>query len=192
MSTEKSTTVYFVILSISLFVNWGLAMRALNANEVECVPLTIPEKEEVQVKITPKDKLIEYISGEYRATKSQAKHIVETVYTYTESTNFPPPKLVFAVIAVESSFRPEVESHKGAKGLMQVMPINEPGETMEDNIIAGIWVLQQYRSFVSTDEAALAAYNVGITAYKKGRRSNKYVAKVQKELKKFEVLTYNF
>lgn len=33
-----------------------------------------------------------------------------------------PPSLALAVISVESGFRPECQSHKGAEGLMQVVP----------------------------------------------------------------------
>jgi len=179
------------VLAISLILATPFIVSASTSVE-EC--MTVPTVEPPVVSQSfpdPREKLTQYITSNYRVTAPEAKHIVETVYSYSAGIDFPPPHLVFAVIAVESSFRPTVVSHKGARGLMQVMPINEPGVTIEDNILAGIWVLQKYRARVATDEAALQAYNVGITAYKKGRRSTKYLSKVQKEKKRFEVLTFN-
>ena len=85
------------------------------------------------------------------------------------------PYLVAAVIAVESSFRPEVVSHQGAIGLMQLMPdtatwagqmVRSPVETEhlldpETNIALGSWYLQYLRAQFSTTASWLAAYNAG-------------------------------
>ncbi len=88
------------------------------------------------------------------------------------------PSLVYAIIKTESNFSPEVESHVGARGLMQLMPetidwavenipikpfsyadINKP----DMNIHIGCWVLRFLLDAFDNDEAlSIAAYNAGI------------------------------
>ncbi len=60
------------------------------------------------------------------------------------------PELVTAVLLVESSARPWVQSPKGAVGLMQVMPhmmaplgLAGNAATIESNIEAGCWILAE-------------------------------------------------
>jgi len=81
--------------------------------------------------------------------------------------------LVLAVIAVESSFRPDARSHVGARGLMQLMPrtaasiarhlqredydITDP----EFNIEAGTYYLGYLIRRFGREDLALAAYNAG-------------------------------
>ncbi len=145
------------------------------------------------LKLPPTDKqaLSQHIAKTYRVKPQLATNIVQTVYAYTDSTDFPSPVLVLAVMATESSFRPDVVSTVGALGLMQVKPVHNPGTTIEDNILTGIWVLQKYRMRVDTDVGAIMAYNIGITAFKSGRTNDKYVDKVVgKQLEFAEVLRY--
>ncbi|TVM15824.1 lytic transglycosylase [Oceanidesulfovibrio indonesiensis] len=77
------------------------------------------------------------------------------------------PKLVTAVIEVESGFRPDVTSHKGAEGLMQIMPatqrdlgVTKPHDP-EDNIAGGVRYLRMMLDRFSRLDLALAAYNAG-------------------------------
>ena len=78
--------------------------------------------------------------------------------------------LVKAVIKVESDFDPRVVSHRGAKGLMQLMPATalelgvsdpfDPGQS----IYGGTYYLRQMLdTFNSNLDHALAAYNAGPT-----------------------------
>jgi len=80
------------------------------------------------------------------------------------------PKLVQAVIAVESNFDSKATSHKGAMGLMQVMPktadicdVHEPHHAV-NNLMGACEclrrLLNRYRGNLSL---ALAAYNAGPT-----------------------------
>lgn len=102
------------------------------------------------------------------------------------------PDLVRAVIQAESAFNPRARSHKGAMGLMQLMPataaefgVLDPYDPAE-NIRAGVAYLKQLlRSFAGKVELALAAYNAGPTAVKKYggtvppyRETRAYVAKI--------------
>src|SRR5687767_8000344 len=77
------------------------------------------------------------------------------------------PTLVRAVIQVESDFNPQCVSHKGARGLMQLMPatakrygvtkVHDP----EQNIQGGIRYLAFLIELFGDMPRALAAYNAG-------------------------------
>jgi soluble lytic murein transglycosylase-like protein len=78
------------------------------------------------------------------------------------------PALVLAVVAVESGFRPEAVSPKGAQGLMQLMPQTAEALGVQDaldpeqNVDAGVRHLQALIKLYRGDlKRALAAYNAG-------------------------------
>ncbi len=81
------------------------------------------------------------------------------------------PRLVQAVVQVESGYNPRALSNKGAIGLMQLMPqtarelgIPDPWDP-EKNIEGGTAYLRRMLDLFSDDlELALAAYNAGPTA----------------------------
>lgn len=84
-----------------------------------------------------------------------------------------PPALVKAVIHAESAFNPRAVSHKGAMGLMQLMPatarylgVDEPF-TAEQNIEGGTRYLRGLRERFGNWTMALAAYNAGPEAVSK-------------------------
>ncbi len=83
------------------------------------------------------------------------------------------PLLVRALIQVESGYRPQARSPKGAMGLMQLMPstakaykVRNPFEP-KANIEAGIKHLKSLIDRFRGVELALAAYNAGEGAVKK-------------------------
>lgn len=96
---------------------------------------------------------------------------------YSSDATGADPFLVMAVIRVESKFNPEVESHAGAQGLMQLTPntvdwVVERGrfspafkDAVRDpaiNIHMGSWYLSGLmREFQGNQVAAIAAYNAG-------------------------------
>jgi soluble lytic murein transglycosylase-like protein len=74
---------------------------------------------------------------------------------------------VEAVIRVESNYEPEAVSHKGAQGLMQIMPgtqkelgISDPFN-IDQNIDAGVRYLREQIERFGSYQLALAAYNAG-------------------------------
>ncbi len=81
-----------------------------------------------------------------------------------------PPALVKAVIAAESLFDPDAVSHKGAQGLMQLMPetASELGVAdpfaADQNVRGGVRYLREMLDRYGDMQRALAAYNAGPTA----------------------------
>jgi membrane-bound lytic murein transglycosylase F len=100
-------------------------------------------------------------------------------------------RLVLAIMKQESRFSRVAESHKGAEGLMQLMPVT--GEEMarkldlddlshpEHNIQAGIYYLRRlYDLFEGSGEAdrmklTLAAYNAGLSRVNDARELATYL-----------------
>lgn len=83
------------------------------------------------------------------------------------------PALVQALIQVESGYKPNARSQRGAMGLMQLMPstarhynVRNPYDP-KANIAAGIKHLKTLLDRFATVDVALAAYNAGEGAVKK-------------------------
>jgi soluble lytic murein transglycosylase-like protein len=83
------------------------------------------------------------------------------------------PMLVQALIQVESNYRPTARSHKGAMGLMQLMPstarqykVRNPYDP-KANVAAGVKHLKSLLDRLGAVDLALAAYNAGEGAVKK-------------------------
>lgn len=77
------------------------------------------------------------------------------------------PELVHAVILAESRYNPQALSHKGAMGLMQLMPgtakrygVGDPWSP-PDNIDGGVRYLRDLLKQFGSVELAVAAYNAG-------------------------------
>jgi soluble lytic murein transglycosylase-like protein len=109
------------------------------------------------------------------------------------------PALIRAIIRAESSNNPQAVSKRGAKGLMQLMPITARSLGIEDcfdpamNIDGGVRYFRQLLDRFEGDEAlALAAYNAGsryVRQYKgvpPFRATRIYIKKVLKYRELFE------
>jgi soluble lytic murein transglycosylase-like protein len=100
------------------------------------------------------------------------------------------PVLVSALIKVESNYHPRARSHKGAMGLMQLMPATARQYNVRNpydptaNVAAGVRHLKSLIDRWGAVELALAAYNAGEEAVKKFngippyRETRNYVARV--------------
>lgn len=108
--------------------------------------------------------------------------------------------LVKAVIYTESYFNPNATSHKGASGLMQLMPATAAKYGVSDlynphqNIVAGIKHLIYLKTlFPNNLKHVIAAYNAGENAVNKYkgippyRETQGYVKKVMKHFKRFQL-----
>ena len=103
------------------------------------------------------------------------------------------PQLVAALVYVESKFKPEAESRRGARGLMQLMPetalwvCEQKGLSHhiddlfdpEVNLKLGIWYLAYlFREFNGDRVLVLAAYNAGWSKVKAWLASGTWEGKV--------------
>lgn len=115
------------------------------------------------------------------------KHL-EIIEKYAEEYDLD-TALVCAVIKTESNFNENATSHKGARGLMQLMPetidwavtqipienfsygdIEKP----ETNIQIGCWVLNYLNKNLEDESLTIAAYNAGIGNVKKWLGNSDY------------------
>jgi soluble lytic murein transglycosylase-like protein len=105
------------------------------------------------------------------------------------------PAVVEAVMAVESSFNPRALSHKGAIGLMQLMPDTATRFGVKDaydpaqNILGGTKYLSFLLKLFGGDiDLACAAYNAGEQAVQRHggippyRETRQYVEKIRRRL----------
>jgi soluble lytic murein transglycosylase len=120
------------------------------------------------------------------------KHEIRRAITFYATRYRLDPALLYAVIKVESDFRPDVISRKGAVGLMQLMPetavtlrVNDVYDPLQ-NIRGGARQLRHLLNIYEGDvRLALAAYNAGIHRVSGGkipriRETRRYVRRVLK------------
>ncbi len=117
-------------------------------------------------------------TGEFRTTKavtaSSRQTQFDSIIEQNAAAHGVSPHLVRAVIQQESAFNPRARSHKGAMGLMQLMPATAAELGVEDpydpyeNIRGGVAYLKGLLvKFEQNVELALAAYNAGPKAVEK-------------------------
>ena len=148
--------------------------------------------------LTPKPKPVIYLPGELGFTSNARPWMsidrdgVEKIVREAAERHHVDPALVRAVIETESNWNPRAYSHKGAGGLMQLIPTTAQRYGAHDlfnpeqNIDAGVrhlkMLLQRYGGNL---DLALAAYNAGEgTVDRFGgippiRETRNYVLKVQ-------------
>ncbi len=130
------------------------------------------------------------------------KKVIRSIIKNSTETNLD-PYLITCIIEVESSFRVNAVSKKGAVGLMQVKPsvANAIAEKImgkenfdlynpEDNITLGTYYLAKLIERFDNLETALLAYNLGPTRVGESIKSNKklpkrYLKKIKACYRKF-------
>ena len=103
-----------------------------------------------------------------------------------------PLALLVAVAYEESRMDPAARSHRGAEGLLQLMPATAAELRLDHrvprtNVLAGARYLRQMLDRFGTVQLALAAYNAGPTAVERaggapGAETLTYVANVERRL----------
>jgi len=136
------------------------------------------------------EEIIQGIRPKSKYSRSQIDALIEAE---AERTGVP-SAVLRAVVSKESNYNPYAVSHKGARGLMQLLPGTaeemglQPGESLfapETNIRLGTaYLKQQYDTFGGNWDKALTAYNWGPENVKKGGRrpaeTREYVETVTK------------
>jgi soluble lytic murein transglycosylase-like protein len=138
------------------------------------------------------DEVVEQLQEEARATGKD----VDTLLREAAARHGLDARLVRAVVAVESGFRPDAVSPKGAQGLMQLMPKTAASLGVTDafdpaqNLDGGTRHLAALVAGYKGDlDRALAAYNAGAGAVARHggippyRETQDYVAKVLRRYK---------
>jgi soluble lytic murein transglycosylase-like protein len=145
-----------------------------------CALWAVSAGAEVRVGVLPDGSKIIY--GEGRAHRQQrlsrtliapGAGLAEIIDRHSASARLD-PKLVQAVIQVESGYNARARSNKGAMGLMQLMPgtarelaVSNPYDASQ-NVLGGTSYLRQLLDlFDGQVELALAAYNAGPGAVRK-------------------------
>lgn len=150
------------------------------------------KKRNKQTKIIIKDK----ITKEDLKERSHKKRIKNVLKKICQEHNIS-YKLIESMVQVESNFNPYAVSHKGAKGLMQLMPATANAYRVSnvfniyENLNAGVKYFKYlYGRFDRNLHLALAAYNAGPTAVLRYnnippyRETKNYVKKIIKLYKK--------
>jgi hypothetical protein len=141
------------------------------------------------------DEIVEEVEKAAADTTGEPKDI-RTLAEETAKRHGLDPALVLAVVSVESGFRPDAVSRKGAQGLMQLMPGTarelgvmdplDPAANLDGGTRYLNALLQQYKGDL---KRALAAYNAGAGAVKRHggvppyRETRDYVQKVLERYK---------
>jgi hypothetical protein len=131
-------------------------------------------------------------TGRNRPAVDMGRDGVEKIVREASDRHRVDPALVRAVIETESNWNPKAWSHKGAGGLMQLIPTTAQRYGAYDvfnpqqNVDAGVkhlkWLLERYNGNL---DLALAAYNAGEGAVDRAhgvpayRETRDYVQKVQ-------------
>ena len=152
--------------------------------------------------------MTDYALQQSSAKRLSSKERIELAYIITEQAHLHnlDPLLIIALIHVESTFNPNAQSHKGAKGLMQILPdtalyINKKTDKgipennnlfdAKTNIALGAAYMEYLLNKTNGSlEYALAAYNMGPANMFRAKRENRvpkaYSNKVLKEYAKLQ------
>ena len=137
----------------------------------------------------------------YAYASQYSKPIIQDmIIDYAQHYSDVPPALALALAHIESHFQAEVVSHKGAVGIMQIMPATASGEfhinehqlyNPRTNIAIGIQFLEKLYHAYGRWDLALSHYNGGSLKIKNGQYiahgyTQKYVNKVIKKWRYYQ------
>jgi soluble lytic murein transglycosylase-like protein len=146
-------------------------------------PVVLPERSSVSVSMPGFQKRLAQATRAVRARGGGANDALIASVAYRYRIN---PHLLASMVNAESAGRQRAVSHKGALGLMQVMPatarglgVRDPNALLEDPVLAmhtGAKYLKQLQGQLGNNvPLVVAAYNAGPGAVMKaGRRVPRY------------------
>ena len=127
------------------------------------------------------------ISQKWNLPINQATKISEAAASIANKDRFPSQLDVLSIVAIESGFDVSARSKSGARGLMQIL-YKKSQYDIHSNISDGVYLLNDYKDRLKSNEAAIHAYNLGIGNYLKGKRNKQYLAKFNKFKKYFTTI----
>jgi soluble lytic murein transglycosylase-like protein len=200
----KKTGLYalsFLILVGSASINSraDVLVDLEDADEISIMNTQLNHRFTVQITEPVESKLsniADSITSANKAIKQLPYHDEVLAAAYITSID---PALIHAVITVESKHNALAKSHKGAYGLMQLMPATAKRFHVKDkrdvgqNILAGAQYLRELLTLFKGDlKLTLAAYNAGPVAVQKYknhvppyRETMHYVPKVLKYYRQY-------
>jgi soluble lytic murein transglycosylase-like protein len=164
-------TIWLGMVSIPLFLGYLVMVKQWNDNIVLQFTGSVAQAQELQRR--PKQSLKKVSRRLY---KLRSEKLYEPLIHRAANVYQVDPALIKAIIKAESGFNPEALSHRGAIGLMQLMPTTAKSLGVKDcfnpkhNINGGVkYFSQLLERFRGNVELALAAYNAGSRYVKKYR-----------------------
>lgn len=156
--------------------------QATEAPQVQAEPVMLPERDSVSVRMPGFEKRLALATRAVRADGGAHDTLIASV-AHRYRIN---PHLLASMVNAESAGRQRAVSHKGALGLMQVMPatarglgVRDPSALLDDPVLAmhtGARYLKQLQGQLGNNvPLVVAAYNAGPGAViKAGRRVPRY------------------
>jgi soluble lytic murein transglycosylase-like protein len=146
--------------------------------------------------VSPHDNMTKTIIDNWKLDPVKAKNIVDIASRHAKP-DFPQTHHLLAIAAIESGFRERAVSKlkkDPAVGAMQIRPgvwkidRNEL-MTLDGAFKHGSRILHDYYKQTGDMESAIKAYNIGITAHKKGQRTeaaDRYHEKFKQEISNYK------
>ena len=193
--TNVSPFAYLLAVVVLLGAVLGVGLKSARA---EIIAYTDKSGRRVYVNVEDEELRAATLKGGVPAAmqlmeqRRQAMPGIDAHIDFTAKRHSIDPRLVRAIIQVESAWNPRARSRKGALGLMQLMPdtgarfgARDPLDPRQ-NIAAGVLYLRYLLDRFENDmELALAAYNAGPSAVEDAdgvpryRETQQYIERVQ-------------
>jgi len=161
--------------------NYLREIKQFPSKGVEDIPFNVSEMPNLTKQLVQYDVEPQYsdVARHFNPNLSddEARKIARSVLTFSMQTDTVDPRLVMALIAAESRFKPRAVSKKGAMGLAQLMPATVKSHGIRDAFdpVQNVYVCVKYlereinrwRGRSNWLDLVLASYNAGPGAVKK-------------------------
>lgn len=209
--SEELVAIFILLYFFTLFFIWHLVeTKSKNEQKMSVMKMEL-DSLRIKIKELEEQQKVWQIIEESGSSLNQTekKTLTQVVINESKRFNFD-PFLLLAIIQTESSFRTQIVSHKGAVGLMQVMPgtakylakktgiftvtdstLYKPDENVRIGSLYLAYLLIKFKDV----KKAIAAYNMGPTNLVRNLRKNRvperYFKRVLKNYKEFKNYSTN-